>query len=139
VIVLDTNVLSEPLKPVPDPAVLAWLDRQVRRDLFLTTISVAELLAGVAMLPEGKRRSDLQEAYTVDVFAQFADRILAFDRAAAEALPGITQRARAAGRPVSFADSLIGAIAVARGFKVATRDASPFEAMGIEVINPWRS
>ncbi len=138
-IVLDTNVLSEPLKPVPDPVVLAWLDRQVRRDLFLTTISVAELLAGVAMLPEGKRRSDLHEAYTVEVFTEFADRILAFDRAAAEALPELTQRARAAGRPVSFADSLIGAIAVARGFAVATRDTSPFEAMGISVVNPWSS
>lgn len=136
-IVLDTNVLSEPLKPMPAPAVLAWLDRQVRRDLFLTTISVAELLVGVALLPEGKRRSDLHEAYTVDVFKEFEDRILAFDRAAAEALPELTLRARRTGRPVGFADSLIGAIALAHGFTVATRDTSPFESMGVGVISPW--
>ena len=88
-------------------------------------------------LPVGKRRRDLHEAYTAEVFTEFADRILSFDRAAAEALPELTQRARAAGRTVSFADSMIGAIAAAQGFSVATRDTSPFEAMGIRVINPW--
>lgn len=136
-IVLDTNVLSEPLKPMPSGAVLAWLDRQSRREMFVTTITLAELLEGVALLPFGKRRSELHDAYTRDVFPEFHDRVLAFDRAAAEVLSELTSRARAAGRPVGVADSLIGAIAASRRFSVATRDTEPFEAMGVAVINPW--
>lgn len=138
-IILDTNVVSEPLKPKPDAAVLSWLDRQVPDALYLTTISVAELLEGVERLPAGRRRNALRQAITGGVLAIFDDRLLSFDRAAAEAFAALNGRARKAGLAISFADGQIAAIAAARGFIVATRDVAPFRAAGIETIDPWQA
>jgi toxin FitB len=134
-IILDTNVVSETLKPGPNSAVLAWLDLQSRQALFLTSITVAELLEGVERMPMGQRRAALQLAITKDVLPLFEGRVLSFDRLAALAWPTLNAKARLAGRAVSFADGQIAAIAACHGFVVATRDVSPFEAVGVVVIN----
>jgi len=134
---LDTNVLSEMLRLAPSPAVLAWLDHQERSHLYLNTITMAEVLEGIALLPHGKRRTALNNAYTLEIFPLFGDRILSFDRSAAEILAHLNTQARAAGRRVEFADSLIGAMAASRAFTVVTRDTAPFHAMGLTVIDPW--
>jgi toxin FitB len=137
VIVLDTNVISEPLKPAAAPMVLSWLDQQDIETLFLTTISLAELRYGVAALPDGRRKDGLSAALEQRVIALFGPRILAFDRAAADAYAVIRARARTAGKAIAVADGYIAAIAATPGFAVATRDTAPFEAAGVRVINPW--
>jgi hypothetical protein len=137
VILLDTNVVSEPLRPAPDPAVLAWLDEQDIETLFLATISLAELRYGVAALPEGRRKEGLGAALDAGITVLFGSRVLAFDYAAAEAYALVCARARAAGRAIGAVDGYIAATAAARGFAVATRDTGPFEAAGLAVINPW--
>ena len=136
-IVLDTNVVSEPLRPAADPAVLAWLDDQAIETLFLATISLAELRYGVAALPDGRRKQGIGAALETRVIALFGQRILSFDTAAADAYALIRARAKAAGKEISAADGYIAATASARGFRVATRDTAPFAAAGLPVINPW--
>jgi toxin FitB len=136
-ILLDTCVVSEPLKPRPEAKVLNWLDDQAAESLYLSTISLAELLAGVATLPPGKRRSGLSEELSRVIDQLFAGRVLAFDHAAAIQLPGIVTAARKRGFTISFADVQIAAIAAAHRFAVATRDTGPFLATGIPVIDPW--
>lgn len=138
-IVLDTNVVSEPLRTAGEPAVLAWLDQQNIETLFLTTISLAELRYGVAALPDGRRKDGLSAALENRVIALFGPRVLAFDAAAAQAYAVIRARAKAAGKAIAAADGYIAAIAAAHGFTVATRDVGPFEAAGLPVINPWAS
>lgn len=136
-IVLDTNVVSEPLRPSPAPQVLAWLDAQDPRTLFLTTVSVAELLVGATYLPEGRRRSELEVGITSAMAQLFGARLLPFDMSAATAFAPMMAKARAQGVQVGFADGQIAAFAATRGFAVATRDVEPFEAMGVRVIDPW--
>jgi len=136
-IILDTNVVSEPLKPDPSAAVLAWLDAQPVGSLFLTTISWAELLAGVVALPQGRRRMELHRALTQQVCPLFEDRMLDFDTAAAEAFATVHAAAKAAGNPIACADCAIAAIAVARGFTIATRNVRDFHGTGVQVVNPW--
>ena len=136
-ILLDTCVVSEPLKPRPETKVLNWLDDQAAESLYLSTVSLAELLAGVAALPAGRRRSALAEDLSHVIDRLFANRILVFDQAAAAQLPRIVTTARKSGFTISFADAQIAAIAAANGFAVATRDTGPFLAAGIPVINPW--
>lgn len=136
-ILLDTNVLSEPLKPIPDAAVLTWLGRQVRSSLFTTTVTQAELLFGVCLLPEGPRRSRLEIAVREVMVEAFAGRLIAFDGEAAEAFADIACRRRAVGRPISHADGMIAAIARSRGAVLATRNTTDFEDCGVEVTNPW--
>jgi len=136
-IVLDTNVVSEPLKGHCDPAVEAWLDRQEIDTLFLTTISLAELRYGVSVLPAGKRKRALGEAVENQVLAYFGLRLLSFDETAATAYAQARARAKSAGTPIGVADAYIAATALAAGFSVATRDTAGFEAAGVPVINPW--
>ncbi len=136
-IILDTNLISEPLKPNPDSAVLAWLDAQPIEILYLTTISLAELRYGIAALPEGKRKQGLNTALDKRVIALLAPRILPFTIAAADAYAAIRARAKRAGQAIGTADGYIAGIASAHGFTVATRDTAPFEAAGVAVINPW--
>jgi toxin FitB len=136
-IILDTNVVSEPIKPNGDPAVKNWLDQQEADTLYLTATSLAELLTGVAVMPQGKRRDILSTALAELLEKLFGGRILAFDGMAAAITANLTARARRAGRVISFADCQIAAIAVAHKFSVATRDAAPFEAAGVPVIDPW--
>ncbi|OJB46424.1 plasmid stability protein StbB [Burkholderia ubonensis] len=136
-ILVDTNVLSEPLRPAPKASVLEWLDAQNVETLFLAAISLAELRFGVAAMPEGKRRDWLHRSIEQRVVPAFRGRILPFDTAASEAYAKLRARARAAGSVIAPADGYIAATAEANGLIVATRDVAPFEAAGLRVIDPW--
>ena len=135
-ILLDTNVISEAMKPEPHPGVRDWLDAQVAETLFLSSVTVAELSFGIGALPAGRRRAALAAALE-GVLGLFEGRVLAFDVAAALRYGDVAVRARAAGRGFPTPDGYIAAIAVARGFAVASRDASAFAAAGVRVIDPW--
>ncbi|SCB14659.1 type II toxin-antitoxin system VapC family toxin [Cupriavidus alkaliphilus] len=135
-IVLDTNVVSEAMKAEPDPAVRAWLNEQVAETLYLSSVTLAELLFGIGALPDGKRKKALGEALD-GLIALFAERLLAFDTEAARHYAELAVKARTAGKGFPTPDGYIGAVAASRGFIVATRDTSPFEAAGLTVINPW--
>jgi toxin FitB len=139
VILLDTCVVSEPMRPNPDAGVLEWLDNQAAESLYLSTVSLAELLAGVAALPAGRRKSSLAAGLSPLLEKLFAGRILSFDEVAAAHFPRIVTAARKRGITISFADAQIAAIAAARGFSVGTRDTGPFLAAGVPVIDPWQS
>ena len=136
-ILLDTNVVSEPMRSKPDQRVLAWLDAQAAESLYLATVSLSELLLGIASLPAGKRRRALASALDEQIISLFAERIVPFDIAGAEAYAEIVTRARRHGHSIAVADAQIAAIAASRRFSVATRDEMPFRAAGITVINPW--
>lgn len=136
-IILDTNVVAEPMKPRADSSVIAWLDYQIAETLYLTATSLSELLAGIAFLPKGKRRNELANTLTDLLRRLFDQRVLAFDHEAALAYASLVVQARATGHSVSVADGQIGAVARVRGLAVATRDTAPFAAMGIPVVNPW--
>ncbi|MGY0195475.1 PIN domain-containing protein [Leptothrix sp. BB-4] len=136
-ILLDTNVVSEPLRQTPAAAVIEWIDAQPMETLFLSAITVAELRAGVAMLAAGKRRSHLQDNLETRVLPLFAGRILPFDMACTKAYAGILAKARGKGLAIATADGYIAAIAASHGFTVASRDTGPFEAAGVDVIDPW--
>ena len=136
-ILLDTNVVSEPLRPTPDVRVIEWIDAQPLETLFLSAVTVAELRAGVALLPLGKRRTGLQQDLERRVLPLFAGRVLPFDPACTPAYAELTAKVRAVELVVATADGYIAAIAVANGLAVATRDTAPFEAAGVAVVNPW--
>jgi len=137
VIVLNANVVSEPLRPAPSPQVLVWLDRQSPQTLYLTAVNVAELMDGVYRLPAGRRRADLEAAVETRVLPLFAGRVLPFDEAAARSFAKLHSQALAAGHTLDLADAFIAAIAASRGFAVATRPMAPFVAAGVHVIDPW--
>ena len=137
-ILLDTNVVSEPLRPAPDLRVIEWIDAQPLETLFLSAITVAELRAGVALLPAGKRRAGLHKGLETRVLPLFAGRVLPFDLGCTQAYAALMAEARASGLAIASADGYIAAIASANGFTVATRDTGPFEAAGAAVINPWQ-
>ena len=136
-IILDTNVVSEPMRRNSAPAVAAWLDQQAAETLYLTATSLSELLVGIAVLPRGKRREGLDAALSDLLDVLFESRILPFDRTAASAYARVFSRARTKGQVISVADAQIAAIATVHGFTVATRDTLPFTAAGVRVINPW--
>ncbi|MFB2553918.1 type II toxin-antitoxin system VapC family toxin [Ensifer soli] len=136
-ILLDTNVISEPWKPAPEPTVVAWLDAQTVETLFISAITIAELRFGIAAMPSGKRQTTLRDRLEADVLPLFSGRILPFDLATSLAYSNLMARARLSGKAIGKADGYIAATALANGFAVATRDASPFEAAGLNVINPW--
>ncbi len=138
-IVLDTNVVSEPMRPRGSIVVQAWLDQQAAETLFLTSTSLSELLLGVALLPEGRRKEGLAGALSELMVGLFGKRILSFDRPAAEMYARLIGRARADDHTVSVADGQIAAIAAVHGFMVATRDTAPFAAVGVPVVNPWEA
>lgn len=139
-IILDSNVVSEPMK-LNGTSVLvqAWLDRQVAETLYLTTTSLSELLVGIEILPDGKRKAGLGAALSDLLDTLFGGRILPFDEPAAITFASLVGRARAGGRAISVADGQIGAIATVHGYTVATRDTAPFIAAGVPVINPWET
>jgi predicted nucleic acid-binding protein len=136
-ILLDTNVISEPLRPAPEARVIEWIDAQALETLYLSAITVAELRAGVALLPAGKRRGNLQEYLEKRVLPVFAGRVLPFDLACTSAYAELLAKVRKAGSGIETADACIAAIASANGFTVATRDTTPFQAAGLSVIDPW--
>ena len=136
-ILLDTNVVSEPMRAHGAAAVIAWLDNQVAESLHLSATSLAELLVGIERLPAGRRRDGLAEALAGLLDRLFGPRILPFDRDAARAFAELAAIAQAKGEALSFADGQIAAVARVHGLTVATRDRRPFEAVGIAVIDPW--
>jgi predicted nucleic acid-binding protein len=138
-ILLDTNVVSEPLRREPDPRVIAWIDAQPLETLYLSAITVAEMRAGVALLPAGRRRRGLSESLEKQVLPLFAGRVLPFDLACTRAYAENLKKSRSSGLAIAAADGFIAAIAATNGLTVATRDTGPFEAGGVAVINPWRA
>ncbi|RQZ12880.1 type II toxin-antitoxin system VapC family toxin [Burkholderia sp. Bp9031] len=136
-ILVDTNVISEPLRREPSPAVIEWLDAQNVETLFLAAISLAEMRFGVAALSEGRRRDWLEQSIEQRVVPLFRGRILPFDDAASNAYASLRAKARAAGNAMASAEGFIAATAAANGLIVATRDVAPFEAAGLRVIDPW--
>jgi len=138
-IVLDTNVISELWKAAPDPSVLAWVDAQMVETLYLSAITVAELRFGLAAMPPGKRRTIYHDCLEGEVLPVFRSRVLPFDLDASKAYADLMAQAKAAGRAISRADGYIAATAAAHGLMVATRDTSPFEAAGLNIINPWET
>jgi toxin FitB len=137
VILLDTNVVSEPMRHKPDRNLLAWLDAQPAESLYLSAVTLAELLLGIESLPADKRRKALSSALDKQIVALFGERIVPFDLGAAETYAKIVTRARRHGHSIAVADAQIAAIAASHQFSVATRDEAPFRAAGVLVINPW--
>jgi toxin FitB len=138
-IIVDTNVISETLKPSRSQVVVNWLDEQIIETLYLTATSLSELWLGIETLPAGKRKEALRVDVNALVANFFANRILPFDREAALTYGVLVAASRSAGRAVSVSDGQIGAIASVHSFTVATRDTAPFVALGVPTINPWDS
>jgi predicted nucleic acid-binding protein len=135
-IIVDTNVASETMKPACDPAVTSWMNRQASETLYLTAINLAELLGGIAIMPEGRRKEGIEVALAV-FREDISSDILPFDEAAAMAYAQLMRTTRANGFAVAEMDGQIAAIALVHGFTVATRDVGPFLAAGVTVVNPW--
>jgi hypothetical protein len=137
VIVLDTNVISEVMRPHPSEAVVAWLNQQPGTNLFITSISLAEIRYGLRVLADGQRRRILQNRFEEFVTQGFEYRILNFDVAAAHIYSEIMGRQKEIGSPMSFPDGQIAAITLAHHFKLATRNIKDFNHCGLELINPF--
>ena len=136
-IILDTNVVSEAMKPEPNPVVRAWLNDQAAETLYLSSVTLAELLFGIAALPSGKRKEML--ALTLEgLMGLFKSRVLPFDVEAARHYADLAVVAKVSGRGFPTPDGYIAAIAASRGFIVASRDTAPYEAARVTVINPWQ-
>ncbi len=135
-ILLDTNVISEAMKPQPHRGVRDWLDAQAAETLYLSSVTLAELMFGVGALPSGKRKDNLAAAVE-GLLELFSARILPFDTEAARRYGDLAVKARAAGKGFPTPDGYIAAIASAHGFAVASRDTSAFNAAGLTVIDPW--
>lgn len=138
-IILDTNVVSEPMRPSGSVIVRDWIDRQFPETLYLTATNLSELLVGIKLLPAGRRKKELSDALSQLLSQLFGSRILPFDSKAAIEYASLINRARENGAHISVADGQIAAIAALHGFTVATRDTAPFIAAGIAVINPWEA
>jgi toxin FitB len=136
-IILDTNVLSEGLRPQPSTNVLLWMRSEPVAALFTTTITEAELFYGAALLPDGRRRRSLETVINQLLTVQLAGRILPFDSAAAREFADIAAARRRAGRPIGEADGRIAVIVRSRGASLATRNVSDFADCGLSLINPW--
>jgi toxin FitB len=136
-ILLDTNVISEPMLPAPEARVVEWIDSQALETLYLSAITVAELRAGVALLPRGKRRTGLHEELEQRLLPLFVGRVVAFDLACTGAYAELREKMRRTGRAIAQVDGYIAAIAATHGFAVATRDTAPFAASDLRVIDPW--
>jgi toxin FitB len=136
--IVDTNVVSEMVRPRPDERVVRWFEVTDARRFWLAAPVLAEVLTGIAMLPPGRRQRTLDAAMRSALARIFQGRFLAFDRAAASAYATLVAAARRAGTAVSMGDAQIAAIATVHALPVATRDAAPFRAMGLDVVDPWR-
>jgi predicted nucleic acid-binding protein len=136
--ILDTNVVSEMMRPVPEPVVVRWFASLAPEDTHVTAITVAEIFLGIELLPVGKRR-DLLRAGAERTFAIFTGRVLAFDDKAARAFSLISSKRRRGGRPMSEFDAQIAAIAKANEALLATRNTDDFEHCGVRLLNPWQA
>ncbi|MGH6905565.1 MAG: type II toxin-antitoxin system VapC family toxin [Geminicoccaceae bacterium] len=138
-IVLDTNVISEPRRPAPDPRVRAWFEAQEIERLYLTATVIAELAAGIERMPKGRKRVDFERWLEALVVEDFAGRVLAFDVEAALLYGKLVADALVQGRPPTVGDAQIAAVARLERMAVATRDVADFELMGVPVIDPWQN
>ncbi|MBH0239366.1 type II toxin-antitoxin system VapC family toxin [Methylobrevis albus] len=138
-IICDTNVLSELMRGAPAPAVLDWISRQDTAVLFTTAMTQAEVLYGLAILPEGRRRVDLMAAARKTFEIEFSGRVLPFDTAAAEHFADIVSTRRATGLPISQIDAQIAAVARSQSAVLATRNVRDFVGCGIDIVDPWRA
>ena len=136
-IVLDTNVLSEPLRREPEPVVLQWLAHSTEA-FALSTVSMGELLTGARLLPLGRRRDALGDAIE-SLLESFAGAVLDYDERAARAYAALTEQSRTAGRPIGVEDGMIAAICIANSATLATRNIKDFDGLGVELVNPWDS
>ncbi|MCY1295196.1 Toxin FitB [compost metagenome] len=136
-ILLDTNVLSEMMKTKPDPNVIAWLDAQPGSELVICSVSVAEILYGIARMPNGKRKDLLAVGADTLFNKLFAGSILPFDADAAVHYAALVSASEAKGRAADMADGQIAAIARLYSAKVATRNTRDFEELGVILVNPW--
>ncbi len=135
-IVLDTNIISEAMKPEPHLPVKVWLNDQSVETLYISSVTLAELLFGIAALPAGKRKDMLEQSLN-GLMGLFRDRILTFDIDAAKHYAKLAVTAKRVGKGFPTPDGYIAAIAASRGFIVASRDTAPYEAAGVPIINPW--
>ncbi len=138
-ILVDTNIVSEPLRITPEPRVTAWIDAQPLETLYLSAIVVAELRFGVLTLPAGRRRDQLHEGLERQVLSMFTGRVLPFDLIASQAYAELMAKARSAGLAIGVSDGYIAATAVAHSMIVATHDTAPFKAAGLKTIDPWEA
>ncbi len=136
-VLLDTNVLSELLRPRPAPSVLTWFAQRAADEHFVSTVTIAEMMLGARLLPAGKRRQQLEQALQAMFGEDFAGRIWPFDIAAAAAYVDIVAQRRSSGRPISQFDAQIAAIALSRRASLATRNVADFDACGVTLIDPW--
>lgn len=137
-ILLDTNVLSEIMKPEPSPKVLQWLKVQNARNLYLSSVSIAEIGFGLRILPEGRRRLDLQSRFETFLARGFDQRILDFNESSARLYAEIMGFRKEIGRPMSLPDGQIASISRCHNFSLATRNTDDFESCGITLINPFQ-
>jgi predicted nucleic acid-binding protein len=138
VIIVDTNVLSEVMRPDPSPSVVDWVDSRPPRDLYTTAITVAEIRYGIERLPAGQRR-ELLAATAAEVFATFGDHVLPFDNRAAARYAGIVADRERSGTPISGFDAQIAAICHLHDATLATRNGKDFHGTGVEVVDPWQA
>lgn len=136
-IVLDTNVVSEMMKPSPSHAVLDWLNGQETERLHLSTVTIGEIEYGLRILPDGRRRRDLHDRFNRFVAAAFSLRVLSYDEPAGRCYGEIMAVRKSLGRPMSMPDGQIAAIAKANGGAVATHNTRDFEECGIELVDPF--
>ncbi len=134
---VDTNVLSEPMRPKPDGNVVAWLENH-ESDLFVFAVSIGEIRFGIARLPKGKRKQCFEKWFE-ELCRIFQDKVLAYDAAVATRWGDIQARQEASGRAIPIADGMIAATADHYGMKVATGNARDFESCGVEVVNPFEA
>jgi predicted nucleic acid-binding protein len=135
--VLDTNVLSELMRRQPDVQVLAWLDQRSETEFFLSAVTVAEILQGIAKLPNGKRKLALRAAFEQMLAERFADRVLAFDKDAATRYAELVTSLERIGRPIGMADAQIAAICLSNHAALVTRNVKDFSSTGVVVFDPW--
>lgn len=136
-ILLDTNVISEVMRPAPEPAVMDWIDAQNPEELWTCMIVVAEVLSGLDLMPSGKRQNELRLKAEFMFTAFFAGRILIFDGAAAKVYGTVLKARKTVGRPIDEMDALIAATALAYDATLATRNVADFESSGVRLMNPW--
>lgn len=136
-LVLDTNLVSELMRPHPEPVVLAWVGAQPLKEMAITAVSSMEIRFGIHSLPEGKRRTELDRKFSELIAQGFAGRILPFDGQAGEACADIRAMRQRTGRRISTEDAMIAAIARVHGATVVTRDEGGFAGCGVPVVNPW--
>ena len=138
-ILLDTNVLSEMMRPLPEPLVSAWVDNQPEEELWTASIVLAELHSGVDLMPIGRRQKALREAVEEMIVGDLRGRIFKFDENAARRYGQIFSHRQKIGRPIKEMDALIAATALANGASLATRNIADFENCGIALVNPWQA